>query len=97
MEKFTKPNDRDYYVLDIRYGAEEYTTLSKTCMVCVSDTLIKLSDEAYHLYFIEDNYVQDVWPNLEPDLREIVISGTHPECWNSVFGNEDDYYSNEED
>ena len=34
--------------------------------------------------------IQDILPNLEPEYREIFISGICPECWNNMFGGEDD-------
>jgi hypothetical protein len=31
-------------------------------------------------------FVQDAFPDLDRALREQIISGTHPECWNKMFG-----------
>lgn len=33
--------------------------------------------------------VQDVWPSLSPDQREFLITGSTPEEWDEVFGEED--------
>ena len=30
--------------------------------------------------------VQDVLPDVEPARRELLISGTHPDCWARAFG-----------
>lgn len=30
--------------------------------------------------------MQDIFPDYSPDFREQFISGTHPECWNKMFG-----------
>jgi len=30
--------------------------------------------------------IQDVMPNLTPDQREFIISGTMPESWAKIFG-----------
>ena len=35
-------------------------------------------------------FIQDAWPESTAEQREQVISGTHPECWNEMFGEEDD-------
>jgi hypothetical protein len=29
---------------------------------------------------------QDAFPNLSAEEREMLISGTHPECWKEMFG-----------
>jgi hypothetical protein len=31
-------------------------------------------------------HVQDVWPEMPPPQRELLITGTHPECWEAMFG-----------
>lgn len=31
--------------------------------------------------------IQDAFPDLEPELREQLMTGTHPECWLAMFGN----------
>lgn len=30
--------------------------------------------------------IQDAFPDLEPELREQLMTGTHPECWLAMFG-----------
>jgi len=34
-------------------------------------------------------YVQDVFPDMHADDRELLVSGTHPACWDSLFGEEE--------
>jgi hypothetical protein len=29
--------------------------------------------------------IQDVFPELSNELREQIMTGTHPECWNTMF------------
>ena len=29
--------------------------------------------------------IQDAFPDLEPELREQILTGTHPECWHALF------------
>ncbi len=33
-------------------------------------------------------HIQDAFPNLDADQRELVLTGTHSECWNSLFEEE---------
>ena len=30
-------------------------------------------------------HAQDVWPDLDSIVREQIISGTHPKCWEQAF------------
>lgn len=33
--------------------------------------------------------IQVALPDRPSDFREMLITGTHPECWNRIFGEED--------
>ena len=33
--------------------------------------------------------IQDAYPDLPAPLREQIISGTHPQCWEEMFGPEE--------
>lgn len=35
-------------------------------------------------------HIQDAFPQLSPEDREILISGTCPKCWDEIFGVDDD-------
>jgi hypothetical protein len=41
-------------------------------------------------------FVQDAFPDLDRQLREQIISGTHPECWTKMFAPFDDEEETEE-
>lgn len=40
--------------------------------------------------YLNGEYVQKAFPSLRPEQREFLISGTSPEGWNQVFGDEVD-------
>lgn len=40
-------------------------------------------------YIIHKKNVQDAFPEMEPDKRELLISGICPECWKQMWGGED--------
>lgn len=35
-------------------------------------------------------HIQDAMPEITPPLRELLISGTHPECWEKMFGSDEE-------
>jgi hypothetical protein len=62
-----------------------YTT--KACSHCGKTSKMKLDGEAY------DNwrggmYVQRAFPGMSSDDRELLVSGTHPKCWDEMFPEE---------
>ena len=60
-------------------------TIEKTCCVCHKPARVEVEEDAWDEY-IHGKKAQDAFPDLPPDQREIIISGTHPECWNKLFG-----------
>ena len=40
--------------------------------------------------YIAGQYAQDAFPFLSPEDREQIISGTHPKCWQEMFGSCED-------
>ena len=37
-----------------------------------------------------DGYIQDIFPGLNADEREFIVSGLTPEAWNKIFGEEEE-------
>lgn len=35
-------------------------------------------------------HVQNIFPQRSNDERELLITGTHPECWDTMFPKEDE-------
>lgn len=60
----------------------------KPCMVCGKKAVIQVS-LADLVRYQQGSFVQDVWPNWKPEERELIITGTHPECWNRIFGEDE--------
>ena len=34
--------------------------------------------------------IQDALPELDPDQRELLITGTHAQCWDALTGGDED-------
>ena len=34
--------------------------------------------------------IQDAFPDIPIDIREMMVSGMHPECWETMFGERDE-------
>jgi len=60
-----------------------------SCFHCKKDNQIRISRSDYNRRMRGD-FAQDIWPNLSIDDRELIISGTHPECWQAIFGKDED-------
>lgn len=61
------------------------------CVVCgrIHEPVI-LDAEKYYRWKEDRECVQDVFPEMTKEQREILISGTCPECWDVLFPEEDE-------
>lgn len=58
------------------------------CQVCGDTTIIDIPEEGFNKWR-NGAFIQDAFPTLSPDERELLISGTHPKCWDELFLDED--------
>lgn len=71
------------------YQPEHVYVYQVPCIWCKKVHEIRLP--GYGLYqYNKGAYVQDAFPELDADMREMLISGTCPDCWEKMFGDEDD-------
>lgn len=60
---------------------------TRRCPVCHKTGTIMVNEDELFSY-LRGNYVRDAFKSLSVPLREQIISGVHPECWESMFGEE---------
>jgi hypothetical protein len=58
--------------------------VTQICSVCGESTTV-LTDPNGFIRWSEGELVQNAFPELSKEDREILISGTHSECWNKLF------------
>lgn len=59
------------------------------CRCCKKDYKLYVYPEDIERYN-NGELVQDVFPYLSRDMRELLISGMCPECWDKMFSNLED-------
>jgi hypothetical protein len=62
---------------------------TKTCTVCGEYEVWSLDRQAVTKWQ-EGEYIQNAFPDMSAEDRELLISGTHPACWNKLFPREDE-------
>lgn len=62
--------------------------IENECTHCGDLNRILLDKEGFILWQ-QGEFVRNAWPHLSQDERELVISGTHKECWDAMFGDEE--------
>ena len=76
---------------DLNFKDVEY--YRNTCFYCNEENVIIVN--VHDLTFWQSGeFIQDAFPYLNPNQRELVKTGIHPECWENIFGKEDDEEDN---
>lgn len=68
--------------------------LCPKCTVCGNQSVMRVPYEGVEAYRA-GAFVQDAFPTLTRDEREVIITGTHPECWDKLFGEDEFDYTYE--
>lgn len=65
------------------------TIRTPSCPVCVDSSILAVDREKYDRWRAGE-HIQHVWPDWTPGQRELLISGTHSDCWVQLFGPDED-------
>jgi len=60
------------------------TVKTQECIVCHNVTIMDVEAEEYENY-LDGALVQEAFPTMPFEERELFITGTHPACWNILF------------
>lgn len=74
---------------DNPYTVEPPHGLIPHCLHCGSHSIVTLDGTDYFNYFVKGGRIADCFPYLTLDQREVLITGTHPECWDELFKEEE--------
>ena len=58
---------------------------TNVCRHCKEVNSIIVDMEAFTQWRTGKLFIQDAFPHLSADDREVMISGTHIACWNEMF------------
>ena len=81
----------DYRVYSfINDESEEFKIIERGCNWCGKDSVIYVNSNDYQNWYYNAKYIQDSFPYLSAPNRELIKTGTHPECWDEIFGSDED-------
>jgi hypothetical protein len=61
-----------------------------TCMLCGRPAAVDQLDPARLARWQDGEFVQDVFPDLSASEREVLVSGSHAECFEAAFPEDDE-------
>jgi hypothetical protein len=70
---------------DLTGGNEPSVSMINKCIHCQTMNLLKLPQTGFIAWREHKVFVQNAFPELPVDARELIISGTHTECWDALW------------
>lgn len=55
------------------------------CTMCDQISEVDLDPAKVARWIQRGEKIQNVWPELSPDERELLMTGTHPACWTALW------------
>lgn len=65
------------------------TVTTPPCIMCGKQHSLEVSNQGYVAWYSGMN-IQDAFPELSADDRELLMTGTCPECWDKLFGDDEE-------
>jgi hypothetical protein len=69
--------------------SETIVVKTKTCTVCGEYEVWSLDRKAVESWQAGE-YIEIAFPEMSMEDREVLITGTHPACWDKLFPEEDE-------
>ena len=61
-------------------------TVKVACAKCQQVHEIKVDIRKFNKWKKGEGNIQDIFPEMKPEEREMLISQICPKCWNEMFG-----------
>lgn len=61
------------------------SVVTNPCLMCGKVSSVKVPVEGYRAWKFHGQLIQRAMPGLSANERELLISGTHAECWDRLF------------
>lgn len=66
------------------------TVVTPACWDCGLSTMMEVPLKGYNEWTMDGQPIVLSFPDMSDDDREMLISGTHPACWDRLFPREDE-------
>jgi len=59
------------------------------CIVCGKDSILQVPENGFRAWQ-RGELIQIALPELSVDEREMMLNGTHPDCWDAIMGDDEE-------
>lgn len=72
-------------VVDVRPDNDDFCQVHIKCNMCKGETPLRVSFMGLYKWLAKDYLIQDAITELEPESRELLVSGVCSGCFNKLF------------
>jgi hypothetical protein len=76
--------------IDKHFNSPIMSVWAGLCPICKKGISVEVEDKGLEKYK-KGAYVQDAFPNMSVNDRELIISGMCSQCWDEMIGDDDEY------
>lgn len=70
---------------DCPYESGGFSYETPNCTVCNERSLVEIDYDGWYAWQ-KGALIQNAFPGMSADKRELLKTGIHPDCWNKIFG-----------
>lgn len=80
----------NFEIVQAIFNGESVRYQCRPCFVCKESAEVIMKRDDYEFWQgPEKPHVQIAFPHMSAGERELLISGTHPECWEELYEGDD--------
>ena len=72
-------------MIDVQIVTDEHAVVSAKCVSCLALTPLEITPQELKKFLGSKSSIQDCFPNMDREYREMLISGFCPSCWRQLF------------
>tara|TARA_R110002020_G_scaffold7496_1_gene31500 strand:- start:19046 stop:19294 length:249 start_codon:yes stop_codon:yes gene_type:complete len=76
-----------FTVVSRDYNTDTYTVETEPCIMCDEISNVEITSQGL-FYYNQGKLIQECFPELSIGDRELLITGTHDECFNELYAEE---------
>lgn len=71
--------------INFAHHGQETIDYKNNCYVCGADNIITVDKVPFMMWYTGSVLVQEAFPDLHADERELIMTGIHARCWDKMF------------
>lgn len=63
---------------------------TQACLSCGETSVVTVDRHGFNQWCFQGEFIQNAFPDMSAEDRELLLTGTHPKCWNEFLPGDGD-------